>query len=354
MIVLIPAVEPGDRLLPLVEGLKRHGVADILVVDDGSGPAFEATFTAVAAAGARILTLSHNRGKGAALKAGFADLASRGGRDVVVCADSDGQHAVTDIVAVGQEAQRRQVTVLGVRRFGSGVPLRSRVGNAMTHHALRLAGGGRVSDTQTGLRAYPAEMLDWLGQVPGDRYEYETRLLLEADRAGLPLHEVEIQTIYHDGNTGSHFRPVVDSVRVYAPLALFGLVSLASFVLDAVALLAIYRLTGALLVSVVMARAISASVNFLLNRRVVFTDSGLSLRASALRYWALVPTMLLANYLLLSLLLAAGLALLVAKVITEGALFVTSYVVQRTIVFARSRRPSQPSTLPAVEPQPTR
>lgn len=338
MIVLIPAYEPGGRLLQLVESLRRVGVHDVLVVDDGSGSRYDAWFAMVRDAGARVVRLPRNRGKGAALKVGFSLLAAQGRDEVVVCADSDGQHAVDDIIAVGREAERWGTTVLGVRAFAGSVPLRSRLGNALTRRAFRLAGGADVSDTQTGLRAYPAALLDWLSQVPGERYEYETRLLLEAARARLPWREVAIATIYHDGNSGSHFRPVVDSLRVYAPLVLFGVVSLVSFVLDAAALLALFALTGDLLASVVMARMVSASVNFMLNRRVVFTDTAMSLRASALRYWALVPTLLLANYLLLSLLLAAGLALLGAKVITEATLFLTSYAVQRALVFARVHR----------------
>ena len=103
--------------------------------------------------------------------------------------------------------------VLGVRAFSGRVPLRSRVGNSLTRWAFRAASGVGVSDTQTGLRGYPAELLGWLGTIEGDRFEYESNLLFEAKAAHVAVKEIEFQTIYLDENASSHFRPVQDSVR---------------------------------------------------------------------------------------------------------------------------------------------
>ena len=84
-------------------------------------------------------------------------------------------------------------------------------------------------------------------------------------------HEVPIATIYLEENASSHFRPVVDSIRVYVPFLKFSLSSLAAFGIDAIAVL---RADGGRPAtsppSVVSARVVSASVNFAMNHRLVF------------------------------------------------------------------------------------
>ncbi|MEZ0448276.1 GtrA family protein [Cellulomonas sp. ICMP 17802] len=335
MYVLVPAYEPDDRLVALVAALRRADVP-VLVVDDGSGPAHRRTFDEVRGLGATVLAYPVNRGKGHALKMGFAWLAEHRPGSDVVCADCDGQHLVADILSVAQRvAAGDGAMVLGARRFTGRVPLRSRLGNAVTGVLVRTATGLPVHDTQTGLRGYPAAMLDWLQGVDGERFEYELDLLLRASQDGLAVEEVEIETVYLDENASSHFRPVVDSARVYAPLLRFSLSSFAAFLVDTAVLLAMVALTGALLPSVVVARVLSSSVNFVANRRLVFAGGrAKSLRAAAAQYGVLAATMLAANFGLLTALTGLGLPLLPAKVLTEVALFAASYQLQRTVVFA--------------------
>lgn len=341
MIVLIPAYQPGPALVAVVHGLAGHRV---VVVDDGSGPAYAAHFRSAAALGARVITLPHNRGKGAALKAGFAHIARHHPGEPVVCADSDGQHAPADIerVALALEVTDADM-VLGARRFTGAVPARSRIGNALTCKAFALATGRSLIDTQTGLRAYPARRLEWLLQQGGDRFEYELRLLLCAARQRLRIEEVEIATIYLDENASSHFRPLVDSARIYLPLLAFALSSLIGFTLDAVVLFALASLTGQLVLSAVVARVVSGAVNFTVNRRWVFAHDGdRAPRArSLLRYVGLAAAMLLVNLLLLESLYVVTGSLVAAKVLTELSLFVASFTVQRHVVFAHGR-PSEP------------
>jgi putative flippase GtrA len=334
VVVLIPAYEPDTRLIELVRRLPHHRV---VVVDDGSGNAYTPVFERVRDLGADVITLAGNRGKGCALKTGFAHVEARFPGHPVVCADSDGQHRVEDIDAVAARlAATDAAMVLGARRFTGPVPARSRFGNTMTRAAFRLVTGRAVSDTQTGLRGYPARMLSWLGNVRGDRFEYEQRLLLRAAREGLPLEEVEIATIYLDANASSHFRPIRDSVRIYGQLLSFAASSLLGFAVDAALLFALATLTGNLIASAVAARVVSASVNYGVNYRYVF--GGRSSRwGSALRYAALALGVLAANVALLQALTAGLGSLVVAKVITELVLFAVSYAVQRLFVF---RRPS--------------
>jgi hypothetical protein len=108
-------------------------------------------------------------------------------------------------------------------------------------------------------------------------------VLLRAARSGRGIVETDIATIYLEHNASSHFRPLVDSARVYTPLLRFSASSLLAFAVDTLALVVLFGVTGTLLPSVVGARAISSSLNFAVNRRYVFAG-GRSLRAAAVRY----------------------------------------------------------------------
>lgn len=345
--VLIPAYRPDRRLLSFVADLLAaapHGT--VLIVDDGSGQEYEAVFAAAHALGAGVCGYRTNRGKGHALKYGFErlrhDLAEHPeptGDDVVVCADADGQHSVVDVLRVAGAVRDQRTTVLGVRvllpddAHPVKVPLRSRFGNRVTRTALALATRRSWQDTQTGLRGYPAALLSWLVSVEGERYEYETNLLLAASRDRLPVNETAVATIYLDDNASSHFRPLADSARIYAPLLYFAAVALGSFVLDATALLLLNALTGNLIASVIGARAISSVANFAGNRWFTFRGGTRPLASAARRYWALVVIVLIANAALMHLLTGWGLGLPAAKLITETLLFLTGFVVQRRSVF---------------------
>ncbi|SFS17783.1 Glycosyltransferase involved in cell wall bisynthesis [Microbacterium sp. cf046] len=340
MIVLIPAYEPDRRMADLASALlDRDADIEVVVVDDGSGPAFTAVFDAARAAGAHVLRHDTNLGKGVALRTGFSHVLEAWPGEDVVTADADGQHTTTDIVRIADElradaAAGRAALVLGSRDFRGDVPLRSRFGNAVSRGLFRVAAGWRASDTQTGLRGMPAALLPWLLELPGDRFEYETEMLLRLRRAGHQAREIPIETVYLEQNASSHFRPIVDSLRVTLPLLLFTGSSLLAFLIDTVALLLLSLLTGWLVASIIAARLLSASVNFAVNRRFVFQRQG---RRHAirhvLRYALLAGALLASNIVWMDALTGFGLPLIVAKVVTEAVLFITSYQVQRRFVF---------------------
>lgn len=347
MLVLIPAYEPDSRLVELVDALRTaEPTVHLLVVDDGSGAGYAPVFDAVRQRGCTVLTHPVNRGKGAALRAGLGYAAEHAPGEDVVCADSDGQHRPDDVLRVAARVEAGAPLVLGVRGFTGTVPLRSRVGNTATRVLFRLATGGDVRDTQTGLRGYRADLLPALLTVPGDRFEYELNALLQAARRGWSIEQVEIATVYLDGNASSHFRPVPDSARIYAPLLAFLGSSLAAFGVDTVALLVLHALLGGLLVPVVLARLLSATANFAVNRSLVFAAPGVrSLPAAALRYGALAVVLLAANYALLAALTAVGIGLLVAKLLAEVLLVAVSFAVQSRVVYLRRpARPAEPTT----------
>lgn len=336
-LVLIPAYQPDARLVALVRAL----TVPVLVVDDGSGPEYTSVFRQAATVGAVVVRHPFNRGKGAALRTGLSEAARRWPGTAVVTADADGQHTPTDIARVAQrlDSAGDAAIVLGSRAFTGTVPARSRFGNAVSRTLFGIATGAPVQDTQTGLRGYPAALLDWVRSLPGDRFEYEFTVLLRARRAGIELVDVPIQTVYLDGNASSHFRPLIDSVRVYAPLLRFAASALLAFVIDTVALMALYAATGWLLGSVVAARLLSASINFAVNRGAVFRAAReVPVRIAAVRYASLAALILAANFGVLTALVDVGVPTLAAKIVTDATLFVVSYAVQRAVVFAPAAR----------------
>ncbi|WP_156157595.1 glycosyltransferase family 2 protein [Demequina pelophila] len=338
MWILIPAYEPDARLIGLVATLRP--AHPVLVVDDGSGPAFAEVFDACDALGAEVLRHPDNRGKAAALRTGFAWLEDHAPGHAVVCADSDGQHRPEDIARVGAELARRAAVgeddamLLGVRAFEGDVPLRSRAGNRATTALVAAVAGTRISDTQTGLRGYPPGLLGWAREVPGERFAYELRLLLDGARRGIPIVEVPIATVYLDHNASSHFRPLVDSLKVMAPLLAFGASSLVAFAVDTAAVLALTAAGASLLAAVVVARVASAGLNFTLNRTAVFRAGG-PVAPQVARYAALALAILAGSYLGVRALTGLGMPLLAAKIVTDATLYLVSYGVQRAAVFSR-------------------
>ena len=350
MIILIPSYEPDQRLIDIVRSLRTAG-HQLVVVDDGSGPAYWPFFDAVERLGAKVLVHQANRGKGAALKTGFAFIAEAYPGQAVVCADSDGQHSVCDIERVARHLAGSDADlVLGARRFTGKVPARSKFGNSVTRRVFALATGRDLIDTQTGLRAHAARTLEWLGAIEGDRFEYELRVLLAATREKRSIEEVEIETIYLEENASSHFRPLWDSLAIYRQLLAFLTSSFIGFGIDVIALFALTAWTGSLVGSVIGARLISATANYSLNRWWVFRGADRSGRGtSLLRYAALAVTLLAANVLLMQGIVVLTGSLALAKIVTEVSLVALSYLIQRTFVFAR-RNAAVPSPTPAETP----
>lgn len=113
------------------------------------------------------------------------------------------------------------------------MPLRSRIGNELTRSVFHLISGVRVSDTQTGLRAFGTEMIPEFLVIEGERYEYEMNVPITMAKKKVHIREIPIKTIYKDDdNSTSHFRTVRDSLRIYKDILKFTFSSFSSFVLD--------------------------------------------------------------------------------------------------------------------------
>ncbi|RIX48663.1 glycosyltransferase [Paenibacillus nanensis] len=342
MIILIPAYEPSQRLIHLIHDLKDRSDDEIVVVDDGSGPAYQSIFDRAASLGCTVLTHEHNKGKGAALKTGFRYILETKEASGVVTADCDGQHLPKDIIRIAEEVVQGhpKTIVLGSRKFAGKVPFRSRFGNSVTRSIFSFVSGAKIYDTQTGLRGFGAEMLPWLCRITGDRFEYEMNMLLEAVPAGCTFKEIDIDTVYLERNQSSHFHFLKDSFRVYLPIVKFSVSSLMSAFLDVLLLVLIQLFTSNLLLAVVGARVCSAVFNYAANRRFVFsTSNDVPVKSSLPRYMLLALVVMLANYGVIDFYYSTiGLSLILAKIFTETTIFLFSYWVQRKFVFVKSGR----------------
>ncbi len=354
---VVPSLNPTDRLTDTVDGLLRAGFSQIVLVDDGSQPGARPFFEAAASRpGVALLRHEVNRGKGAAMKTAFSWLLEhRPDCPGVVTVDGDGQHHPEDAVACARRMEEENRLILGCRDFSQpDVPPRSRMGNRITRGVFRIFCGLTVSDTQTGLRAIPMEYLSRLAAVAGERYEYETNMLLALKDLDIPWDEVKIRTIYLDENQESHFRAVRDSWRIYklilARFFRYTLSSLASAIVDTGLFALLSALLAGLLTGTALtaaaaigARALSSLLNFTLNRRLVFRG-GAPLGRALGRYYVLALPLLLSQFLLTEGALRAARIgdrqTLLRTVVYAGVmavLFVTSYVVQRRWVFAGKR-----------------
>ena len=283
--VVLPSLDPDEKLVQVIDGLLEYGFTDIILVNDGSKPENLHYFTEQAEKHPEITLLHHevNKGKGAALKNAFRwFLANRPEGKGVVTVDGDNQHHPEDTRNCALHMLRTGHSVLGCRDFSQeDVPPRSRFGNRTTSLVFKFFCGMTLSDTQTGLRAIPRTDLEILSTVSGDRFEYETNMLLAMKDQAIDFEEVKIRTVYIEENKSSHFRVIHDSWRIYklilAHFFRYTLSSLASAVVDTGAFSALSWFFGKFLNGLaltaaagILARVISSLLNFFMNQKLVF------------------------------------------------------------------------------------
>jgi glycosyltransferase involved in cell wall biosynthesis len=184
-------------------------VPDVLVIDDGSR---DGTAEAARAAGGEVHVLPTNRGKGAALRAAFEILFSRGFTGVVTL-DADGQHLPEEIPRLLAAAPEGDL-ILGTRdHLFAEMGLVRRFSNRLSSRAISLAAGRAISDVQTGFRLYTRGLIERTG-FPEPRFEAESAVVVRAVRLGLRVATIPVRLGHADGRATSHYRPIVDSVRI--------------------------------------------------------------------------------------------------------------------------------------------
>lgn len=346
--IIIPSYEPDDNLLMLCEDLINNGLNNILIVNDGSDKKYIKIFQTIEnKLNIKVLHHKTNRGKGRALKTAFKYLLENVNEDFIGCvtADSDGQHTPKDIeLCIEGLLSYKNSIILGVRSFDTdNVPTRSLIGNTITNKVFKYLSGLNISDTQTGLRAIPREYMKKSLKIEGERFDFETNMLLES-KGVIDIKEIPIETVYHSKTDHqSHFNTFSDSIKVIEILFKYFIKYTFSAITSVILDLVLFFLFSTLLqnrfperylfISTLLARIISATYNYLINYKFVF-NSKTKHSNSLMKYGILALLLMIISGSMLTI-LANILSVpdVSIKFIIDLLLFIISYYIQRKYVF---------------------
>ncbi|MGM9878192.1 MAG: glycosyltransferase [Bacilli bacterium] len=322
-IAVIPAYEPNDKMIHLLSELKRNNYI-IIVVNDGSNKSYDNIFR-VAKKYATILKHDKNQGKGSALKTAFSYIKNKYSSYCVITIDCDGQHKVSDANKLYEYLinHERQL-VIGKRKRLKNTPLRSRIGNSITRFIYFISSGIDVYDTQTGLRAFTNKLMDFMLQIDGQRYEYEMNMLLYCPINNIKIKEIEIETIYYDNNSNSHFSTLKDSYKIYKQIIKFSSISIISFIIDYLLYIFFNISTKKLELSNILSRLISSILNYNLNKNRVFKNKNIIL------YFIYVICILIINTIMLNIAVNYfSINIYLSKIMIELIIFIVSFCIKK-------------------------
>lgn len=337
--VIIPSLDPDKRLCEVVRAIISVGFSDIILIDDGSRSENKNFFPT--GEGITLLTHKKNLGKGEAIKTGLRYVTkNRPETAGVVTCDGDGQHLAEDVLSVCEKMLSEDKFILGTRDFSlPDVPKKSRIGNRLSNLLLAFCCGSIIHDTQTGLRAIPKKLLVPMEKVPGSRFEYETNVLLSLREMKADYAEHKIKTVYLDENKSSHFDPIKDTLRIFSRIFKYVASSFVSFLTDIVLFTIFHSVFSfGVLLSTITARIISSTVNFSLNRRLVF-QSGVPLKKSLSKYYLVAMVIMLVSAFsvkgvtMLFSLNEGSIAATFIKIIVDILLFIVNYKIQQVWIF---------------------
>ncbi len=342
--ILIAAYKPEDTCLQTIKQLINTGFLHIIVVNDGSGQKFTPFFETIdKIPEVEVLHHATNQGKGRALKTAFHYILNeRPDINKIITVDADGQHRTKDVCTLYWASFEQEGILLGVRNFDQdNIPFRSRFGNKLTRNLFRYTTGIGITDTQTGLRLFSRKHLPWLLSIKGEAFDYELNMLAESKDAGVLIHEFEIDTVYENDNKSSHFQPIKSSLQIYKIFIKFAVSGLASFGLD-MALFGLFIWLWKddapelyIVFATILARLISATFNYSINRKKVFEKGD---ERSFIKYMILAAAiMTLSAGLVHGLFFFTGRGEMLIKGVVDSILFLVGFIIQRDWVFKKKK-----------------
>ena len=350
-VLVIPSLNPNENFLDLLDNFKSKIAENniklsIVVVNDGSLKKFDAIFEKIKEKNIVVLKHAVNLGKGRALKTAFNYILNESKNlKSVVTADSDGQHLIEDIIYCLENSNKNLDTlILGKRDFDKNlksgkdkIPFKSKFGNKMTRWIFNYLLGLDINDTQTGLRAFSKNQVKDFLEVKGERFEYETNMLIDNKNLGYKFKEVPIHTVYIKNNESSHFNPIRDSIAIYSLFFKYIIVAILSFAID-ISLFGIFRIFKfTILNATIIARVLSSILNYTLNRNKVFKSFN---KKSLLKYYILVIIQMFVSGYSVKFLhkVIINENVIFLKIIIDLIIFVVNYYIQREWVFERREK----------------
>ena len=206
--VAIPAYQAAPTIGDVV-GRTLALLPEVLVIDDGSD---DDTAGCARRAGAEVISQPENRGKGDALELAFETLFARG-FEAVITLDADGQHLPEEIPELIRAAAGADLVLGNRTHLFEGMSRLRRLSNSLSSRAISLVAGAAVGDVQTGFRLYARRLIAATG-FPEARFEAESAVVVRAARRGFRIVSVPVRLGFADGRTTSHYRPVIDSLRI--------------------------------------------------------------------------------------------------------------------------------------------
>ncbi len=339
LVIVVPSYKPNEKIMQeFIDKLSKE-FNNIVIVDDGSGEEYQKFFASFKK---DIVVLKHyiNLGKGRAIKTAFNYCLNTypNIKGVITC-DCDGQHSVKDIKKCAKVLLENPFKlVIGVRNFDlEQVPFKSRYGNKITRAMFSLFVGINITDTQSGLRGFGKKTMEKFLDLAGERYEYETNMLIATKNEGIEIAEVAIETIYIGKNETSHFNPVKDAFLIYKLFFKYIFASLSSFIIDILLfnlfLKILPNITLEIVIATIISRVISSLYNYKINESLVFKNKT---KLSSLKYFSLVIiAMCLSAFLVTYLNKLLNINVTILKIIVDLVIFMINFVVQREWVFKK-------------------
>lgn len=347
-VVTIPILNPHIEFLSFVNGLIEYGFNKIIVVDDGSSTDSANIFDELSKVKqCDLIRHAVNMGKGRALKdaLNYYLVKYSNKYDGVITVDGDGQYLLEDVIKVNNKSNKfPDSLIVGKRNFFSkNVPFRSYFGNIITSHIFKFFVGGKLKDTQAGLRAIPNNLIYEILKLSGERYEFETNALIYSIQNKIDIKQVGIHTIYLDENKSSYFKPILDSVIIYALIFArflkFSITSMVSFGIDYIIFsflsltLDIKNINTRIFVSAFFARIVSSLVNFYLTKTIAFSNNKRE-TDSLVKYYLFCFFQLLASAnLVIFIVNTTNSSEYSAKILVDLFLFFVSYFIQKKFIF---------------------
>lgn len=351
--VIIPALNPDNRIRVFIHSLEKVGFDNIVVVDDGSDRLYkDGIFRELEEEGVKVLSYEDNQGKGAAIKDGLSyvceDMPDVVG---VVTADYDGRQSANAATLIADKLLEGEEFVLGVRDLEhSNISKKMRNGYKLTEFAFRILYSKRIRDIQTGLRGIALSLVPHFIDIKGSRYEYEPKMIIDSVRDDIPICEVEvgpIAPIDMDKEplvVSENFRPFADSFRIVVVLFInfikYAMTSISATAIDFAIfyMLSNYVLSDlslgmCVLLSTVIARVISSTLAFLVNRNVVFKSKDNFVK-NILKFYSLAAIIMFCSAELVTLFVYLfGGGKTFTKLFVDLCLFFVSYQIQQRFIF---------------------